>query len=266
MQSLTVGSLFSGIGGIDLGLQRAGFEIKWQVEIDEYCQKVLAKHWPDVARYGDIRNVGKHNLEPVDLICGGFPCQPHSLAGKRQASDDERDLWSEFYRLICELKPSWILAENVPGLLSSEDGRFFGRILRDLAQERYDAQWQSLPANAFGAPHIRERVFIVAYPKSKQDRRYSSDDFSPTLLQVLLTLPTPTSNDYKGSGHKRYRGSKHFRGAKISEALRTCYSDPIYPNPLFVEIVMGYPISWTDLEDLETPSCHKSPSTLDDAS
>jgi DNA (cytosine-5)-methyltransferase 1 len=164
MKKLTVGSLFTGIGGFDLGLEMSGgFEIEWQVEIDPFCKKVLAKHWPDVARYGDIREVGKHNLQPVDLIAGGFPCQPHSLAGKRQASADERDLWGEFYRIVCELKPRWVLAENVVGLLSSEDGSFFGRVLRDLAQAGYDAQWIVRRASDVGAPHRRERVFIMAY-------------------------------------------------------------------------------------------------------
>lgn len=162
------GSLFSGIGGIDLGLERAGMECSWQVEIDPFCQKILKKHWPGVPKYEDVRNVGKHNLKSIDLICGGFPCQPHSLAGKREASNDERDLWPEFYRIICELKPRWVLAENVPGLLSSEAGRFFGAILRDLATSGYDAEWQSIPAAAFGAPHIRERVFIVAHHESER--------------------------------------------------------------------------------------------------
>ncbi len=156
------GSLFAGIGGIDLGLERAGMECAWQVEIDDFCNRVLEKHWPHVKRYRDIREVGATNLEPVDLLCGGFPCQPHSLAGKRQASADERDLWPEYARLIRELRPRWVLAENVPGLLSSEIGRFFGGILRDLAESGYDAVWEVLPAAAVGAPHIRERIWIVA--------------------------------------------------------------------------------------------------------
>jgi DNA (cytosine-5)-methyltransferase 1 len=159
---MSFGSLFAGIGGIDLGLERAGMKCEWQVEIDPFCQKVLAKHWPEVARYEDIREVGSHNLSSVDLICGGFPCQPHSLAGKREASGDERDLWGEMFRVICEVKPQWVLAENVPGLLSSEAGRFFGRVLRDLASVGYDVEWESLPAAAFGAHHSRDRVFLVA--------------------------------------------------------------------------------------------------------
>ncbi len=165
---MRVGSLFSGIGGLDLGLERAGMQIAWQVEIDPWCRRVLAKHWPDVRRYADVRECGAADLERVDLICGGFPCQPHSYAGKREAGADERDLWPEFARIIGELKPHWVLAENVPGLLSSESGRFFGRVLRDLAGCGYDAEWQSIPAAAFGAPHIRERVFVVAYAQGQR--------------------------------------------------------------------------------------------------
>ncbi len=116
---LTVGSLFSGIGGIELGLERTGgFKTVWQVEIDSYAQKVLAKHWPDVTRYGDIREVGIHNLAPVELMCGGFPCQDISNAGKRAGIEGSRSgLWSEFYRLICELRPQYVLVENVAALL-----------------------------------------------------------------------------------------------------------------------------------------------------
>jgi len=163
--ALTVGSLFSGIGGLELGLERAGMQVKWQVEIDDYCNKVLATHWPDVVRFRDVREVGAHNLDPVDLICGGFPCQDVSLAGKRLGLEGERTtLWSEFARLIREIRPRWVLAENVPGLLSSDSGRFFGQVLGDLAASGYDAEWDCIPAAAVGAPHRRDRVFIVAYP------------------------------------------------------------------------------------------------------
>lgn len=163
------GSLFSGIGGFDLGLERAGMIPEWQVEIDPYATKVLEKHWPNVKRYSDIRDCGSHNLEPVELICGGFPCQPHSLAGKRKASADERDLWGEFARIIRELKPKWVVAENVPGLLSSESGRFFGRVLRDLASSGYDAEWRIISAFDVGAPHQRDRLWIVANTNSSRE-------------------------------------------------------------------------------------------------
>jgi DNA (cytosine-5)-methyltransferase 1 len=200
---LTVGSLFSGIGGFDLGFERAGFAIKWQVEIDPFCRAVLAKHWPDVRRYDDVRQVmgyaerdGRRErrpgrftrngarlsdgaqrdacerLEPVDVICGGFPCQPHSLAGRRAGADDDRDLWPEFIRLIRELRPRWVVAENVPGLLSTDAGRFFGTVLGDLAASGYDAEWDCLPASAFGAPHRRDRVWIIAY--TSNERRIQS--------------------------------------------------------------------------------------------
>lgn len=167
---LTFGSLFTGIGGIDLGLERAGMTCKWQVEISEYARQVLAKHWPDVKRYKDVRDVGAGNLEPVDLICGGFPCQDVSVAGKRAGLEGKRStLWGEFARIICEIRPRWVLAENVPGLLSSDNGRFFGNILRDLAASGYDAEWNVLSAAAVGAPHRRDRVFIVAYPQLFQE-------------------------------------------------------------------------------------------------
>lgn len=159
-------SLFAGIGGLDLGLERAGMECVAQVEIDEFCQKILNKHWPNVPKYKDVKDVGKRNLPSAELVCGGFPCQPHSTAGKRIGSLDERDLWGEYFRIICETRPKWIVAENVLGLLSSENGRFFGGILRDLASIGYDAEWQVLPAAAFGSTTIRERVFIVSYPSS----------------------------------------------------------------------------------------------------
>ena len=153
------GSLFSGIGGIDLGLEWAGMECIWQVENDAYCQRVLAKHWPDIARFGDVHDVGKHNLETPDLITGGFPCQPVSFAGKRKAQADERWLWPEFARVVDELRPRYILVENVPGLYTAGGSE----VLADLATLGYDAEWHSIPAAALGAPHRRERIFVVAY-------------------------------------------------------------------------------------------------------
>ena len=115
-----VGSLFAGIGGFDLGLERAGFEIAWQVEIDGYCQRVLAKHWPNVQRYGDIKTIDWGTIEPVDLVCGGFPCQPFSLAGQRRGTADDRYLWPEVVRCLGTLRPTWFLGENVPGIIRME--------------------------------------------------------------------------------------------------------------------------------------------------
>ncbi len=158
---LTVGSLFAGIGGFDLGFERAGFEIKWQVEIDPFCRAVLAKHWPHVRRYEDVRTVGAC-VERVDVLCGGFPCQPVSENGKRGAFEaDERWLWPEYERLVRLLRPRYVVVENVAGLRH----RGFGLVLGGLAALGFDAEWESLPAAAFGAPHGRDRIWIVAYPR-----------------------------------------------------------------------------------------------------
>ncbi|MDD5502200.1 MAG: DNA cytosine methyltransferase [Candidatus Thermoplasmatota archaeon] len=160
---LTVGGLFSGIGGLELGLSRAGMEISWMCDIDSFCQEVLRKNFAGVEIYGNVKSVDWGNAKHVDVVCGGFPCQPHSVAGKRKAGRDERDLWPEFARCIRQVKPSWVVAENVPGLLSSESGRFFGKVLRDLAALGYDARWFSIRASDIGAPHRRERIFVVAH-------------------------------------------------------------------------------------------------------
>jgi DNA (cytosine-5)-methyltransferase 1 len=163
---MRVGSLFSGIGGFDLGLERCGMEIVWQVENEPYCRKVLAKHWPNVPCYEDIHDVGAHNLEEVDVICGGFPCQPVSTAGKQRGQDDERWLWPEFARILRELRPRYALVENVPGLLV----RGMGDVLRDLAAAGYDAEWGCISAASVGAPHLRKRIFVIAHTDSGELR------------------------------------------------------------------------------------------------
>jgi len=155
--------LFAGIGGIALASEWAGFEHVGFVERDPFCQKVLAKHWPNVPIYDDVRTFDGTKFRGVDLISGGFPCQPHSLAGSRKASGDERDLWGEVVRIVGEAKPRWFLGENVPGLFSSESGRFFGRVVDDLAALGYRVGWACYGASDVGAVHRRNRVFIVAY-------------------------------------------------------------------------------------------------------
>ena len=159
------GSLFTGIGGLDLGLEASGMECVWQVEYENFCKEVLKERWPDVKRYEDIFEVNAEELESVDLICGGFPCQPVSQAGKRAGTSDERWLWPEFARIIRTIKPKWVVAENVTGLLSANAGRAFAEVLRDLAESGYDAVWDVFPSggpSGVGAPHRRERIFIIA--------------------------------------------------------------------------------------------------------
>ena len=156
------GSLFTGVGGFDLGFEHAGFECVWQVERDSHCLEVLAEHYPNVERYTDVRTVGRNNLEPVDVICGGFPCQDVSIAGKRAGLAGERSgLWSEFARIIDELEPKWVVIENVPGLLSSNRGRDFATVIRWLAERGYGVAWRILDSQYFGVAQRRRRVFIV---------------------------------------------------------------------------------------------------------
>jgi DNA (cytosine-5)-methyltransferase 1 len=153
---LTVGSLFAGIGGIELGLERTGgFRTVWQVERDEFARRVLAKHWSDVRRHDDVRTfpAGDPDQWRCDLICGGFPCQDISLAGSGAGLAGTRSgLWFEYARIIRELRPRFVLVENVAALLT----RGLGRVLGDLAEIGYDAEWSMLPACALGAPHTRQ--------------------------------------------------------------------------------------------------------------
>ncbi len=156
-------SLFSGIGGFDIAAEWAGITVVGQVENNPFCQAVLAKHWPQVARYARVQEVQGDEFGDIDILFGGFPCQPHSLAGKRGGTADDRDLWPEFFRLIRATHPGWVVGENVPGILSTDSGRFFGTILRDLATVGYTVGWLVCAAHEVGAPHRRERLFIVAH-------------------------------------------------------------------------------------------------------
>lgn len=140
--------------------------VAWQCEIDPYCRAVIAHHWPGVVCYDDIRSIDD-TAERVDLICGGFPCQPVSLAGKGLAQEDPRWLWPEFARVVGLLRPRYVLVENVPGLVR----RGLADVVGDLAALGYDAEWQVVSAASVGAPHLRERIFIVAYPDADRDRR-----------------------------------------------------------------------------------------------
>jgi DNA (cytosine-5)-methyltransferase 1 len=159
---LTVGSLFSGIGGIELGLERTGhFRTIWNCEIDPYASAVLKKHWPEVPNLGDITKVDWNGVQKPDLICGGFPCQDISQAGGQAGlrKGKRSGLWSEYAKAIRVLRPRFALIENVPAL------SYLGLdvVLSDLASCGYDAEWTLISAQSVGAPHIRERLFVCAY-------------------------------------------------------------------------------------------------------
>ena len=170
---LTVGSLFSGIGGLDLGFERAGFAIRWQVEIDPFCRAVLEKHWPDVTRFFDVRKLRRPPT--VDVLCGGFPCQDISFAGFGAGLDGARSgLWADMCRIICEIRPRYVVVENVAALYQ----RGLGRVLGDLAGIGFDAEWGSLSACSMGQTHMRQRVFIVAYADGEYGRARLRDSLT----------------------------------------------------------------------------------------
>jgi DNA (cytosine-5)-methyltransferase 1 len=198
---LKVLDLFAGIGGFSLGLERTGgFETIGFCEVDKKAQAVLKKHWPEVPIYDDVTKLTKDDIDgTVDVITGGFPCQDISLAGKGAGLEGERSgLWWEFHRLIKELQPKWVIAENVSALRS----RGLDQVLRSLSEIGYDAEWHCIPASAVGAPHRRDRIWIVAYPNqlgtqvqasgkhtSKPMLRGSSEDWKTTVGGFWSTEP-----------------------------------------------------------------------------
>jgi DNA (cytosine-5)-methyltransferase 1 len=203
---MTFGSLFAGIGGFDLGLERAGMKCKWQVEIDPYARRILEKHWPTVPKWDDVRTFPPEKGSwSVDLICGGFPCQPVSFAGRQRGVADERWLWPEFARILRHLRPRFTLLENVPGLFV----RGIDEVLGSLAEIGLNAEWETIPTAAFGSHFIGERVFIIASNatsrclRRKGDWKATKQDVASSpwgrlqferLLQLVLQTAVSTRN------------------------------------------------------------------------
>lgn len=186
---MNVLDLFSGIGGFSLGLERAGMRTVAFCEIEPYARRVLAKHWPDVPIYDDIRNLSANRLRAdgiaADVICGGFPCQDISFAGIGAGLAGERSgLWFEYARLISELRPIFVIVENVSALLD----RGMGDVLGTLAALGYDAEWHCIPASYVGAWHRRDRVWILAYPREIERERGCK---TPILRQSHLSGEFP---------------------------------------------------------------------------
>jgi len=168
---VTVGSLFSGIGGLDLGLERAGMKVIWQSEIDPYCCKVLKKHWPEVPNHGNIKEINWQEIQKPNVIAGGYPCQPFSQAGKRKGTQDPRHLWPWVREAISQLRPDYAILENVPGHLTMGGTEVIGA----LTEIGYDAEWRVVSAAGLGANHLRKRIIIVAYPNSQRPHRTEID-------------------------------------------------------------------------------------------
>ena len=208
---MKVGSLFAGIGGFDLGFERAGFELAWSVEIDPHCRKVLQKHFPNAKIYSDIKQVKVEELEKVDIICGGFPCQDLSVAGKRKGLAGERSgLFYEAIRLVRELDPKFLILENVPGLLSSNSGRDFAAVLREVDQgwSCKEIGWRILDSQFFGVPQRRKRIFIVASSRNGG-------------AEQVLALSESVSGDSKTSKEKR----KDLTANLTSDSSKTVWWD-----------------------------------------
>ena len=168
---LKILDLFSGIGGFSLGLEATGhFETAAFCEIEPYCKQVLKKHWPTVPIFDDIRQLKGTDIGTIDIITGGYPCQPFSVAGKQKAEQDPRHLWPEYFRLIQELRPTWVIGENVSGHIKLG----LDSVLEDLASEGYSTRTFSISASSIGANHKRERVWTVAYTRRSFGREQSS--------------------------------------------------------------------------------------------
>jgi DNA (cytosine-5)-methyltransferase 1 len=234
--SIKIGSLFAGIGGFELGLERAipGAQTIWQVEKEPFCQSILKKHWPHAQLYDDVCAVGAHNLPPVDILCGGFPCQDISIAGSKEGLNGKKSgLWFEMRRIISELRPPIIILENVSAILV----RGLSSVLADLAALRYDAEWCIASARDFGAPHLRERWFCVAYTNS------NGKPISTINAKTLEITNANSANDQKQSIHtERLDAQRRIEcGSRKNHGIhkRNYWQSEIAPKPVLCELDDG---------------------------
>ena len=204
------GSLFSGIGGFDLAAHWAGIDTVFACEIDEWNREVLKKRFPNTTIYKDIKEVNFEQYRgTVDIISGGFPCQPFSLAGKRAGTKDDRYLWGEMFRVVREVEPTWVIAENVRGLTTIEGGSTFETVCDDLEVSGYEVQPFIIPALSVGAPHKRERVWIIAHTN---DRSRSQQKVSARGSVYEMCDRGDISGNPPHSNSRRFERTKEERG------------------------------------------------------
>jgi len=253
-------SLFSGIGGIDRAANMFGIKTVAFVECDPFCQAILKLRFPGVPVYGDIRGVTakqlKHDgITSIDIVAGGFPCQGNSTAGKRKGKADERYLWPEMARVVREVESPWMVAENVRGILSVDGGELFGDVLRDVANMGHSAGWGCWGACDVGAPHQRNRVFIMAHSKGKRcgearyDWRRSKEWTTGSgLVPCGLMWPTPRANSFKAAAVHGECGLDIQTAVKLWPTPRAGkiggYSSPGY-SPVLEQAVNMWPTPTT---------------------
>ena len=257
---LRVLDLFSGIGGFSLGLERTGgFETVAFCEIEPFPRRVLAKHWPEVPQYEDVTKLTGDILRrdgiAVDVITGGFPCQDLSTAGKQagMGAGTRSGLWSEIVRLIGELRPRFVIVENVAALLSGpskQPGGWFSRVLGDLAECGYDAEWQNIPAASMGAPHLRERAWVVAYPaqeRQSETRKLQRGYFAQWLPRSREAFVSAYDWQERTEGRKQKEvsGFGAFSWCQNIRGVEELRDRPDLPTPLFRGSRDGIP-NWVD--------------------
>ena len=276
---MTHGSLFSGIGGFDLAARWAGWDNLFNCEIDLFCRTVLKYHFPDAEQYGDIKTTDFTVWrDRIDVLSGGFPCQPFSQAGKRKGTKDDRYLWPEMLGVIRSVRPRWVVGENVIGIVNWSKGLVFEQVCSDLEAEGYEVQPFVIPACGVNAPHRRYRTWFVAHrsdarledvrqkrqntvlsggiptPSASEATNYtriynpaSQMGRSLTTLAVNGMLPTPTARDFKGARTKEAleKSGRSNKNNLPDHFARTGKTSLL--NPRFVTEMMGFPTDWTEL-------------------
>ena len=268
---MKIGSLFSGYGGLDMGVQSVlGGEVAWHIEYDKAPSRILAHHWPDIPNYGDVTAVDFTSIEPVDVLTGGYPCQPFSIAGSRKGTNDERHLWPHVLRAIRDMAPRIVVLENVRGHLTLG----FETVLTDLANLGWSAEWGIVRASDTGAPHQRARLFILAYPADAtgngRPSRWAGSGEWPGSTGQPSSDHGPTANATGGTGRQQEQhhicpperatepGERPSWGdyapaiTQWEHAIRRPAPAPTEPkrtgkpqlNPAFVEWMMGLPAGW----------------------